>query len=68
MERYRFHSDEALFYVTFSVADWPPIFVLRQNPVRKGLVREAGHWRFSSASSWASAGKTVDDVPLSAIV
>src|SRR5437660_1897415 len=27
MERYRFHSDGALFYVTFSVVDWLPIFV-----------------------------------------
>ena len=27
MERYRFHSDGALFYVTFTVVDWLPIFV-----------------------------------------
>src|SRR3954471_15915131 len=27
MERYRFHTDGALFYVTFSVVDWLPIFV-----------------------------------------
>jgi hypothetical protein len=27
MERYRFHSDGALFCVTFSVVDWLPIFV-----------------------------------------
>jgi hypothetical protein len=27
MERYRFHSDGALFYVTFSVVDWLPLFV-----------------------------------------
>src|SRR3954462_8643458 len=27
MERYRFHSDGALFYVTFSVVEWLPIFV-----------------------------------------
>jgi putative transposase len=27
MERYRFHSDGVLFYVTFSVVDWLPIFV-----------------------------------------
>ena len=30
MERYRFHSDGALFYVTFSVVDWLPIFVEKQ--------------------------------------
>jgi putative transposase len=41
---------------------------LHQNPVRKGLVREAEHWRFSSASYWASGGKTDNDVLLSAIV
>jgi putative transposase len=41
---------------------------LHQNPVRKGLVREAAHWRFSSASYWASGGKTDNDVLLSAIV
>ncbi|OWK37714.1 REP-associated tyrosine transposase [Fimbriiglobus ruber] len=180
MERYRFHSDGALFYVTFSVVDWLPIFVseaackivtdslnfchhqkglrinayvimpthlhailfhadfqaepleqvvtdfrkftghkladfcaqhmpasfhtvlseragsdrerrlwqptrhpvqietdtfwqvkldyLHQNPVRKGLVREAEHWRFSSASYWASGGETDNDVLLSEIV
>jgi hypothetical protein len=27
MERYRFHADGALFYVTFSVVDWLPVFV-----------------------------------------
>jgi hypothetical protein len=27
MERYRFHADGAVFYVTFSVLDWLPIFV-----------------------------------------
>jgi hypothetical protein len=27
MERYRFHSNGTLFYVTFSVVDWLPIFV-----------------------------------------
>ena len=27
MERYRFRSDGALFYVTFTVVDWLPIFV-----------------------------------------
>jgi putative transposase len=180
MERYRFHSDGAVFYVTFSVVDWLPIFVsetackivtesldfcqrqkglrvnayvimpthfhailfhadfqakalehvvtdfrkftgreladfcaqhmpasfqkvlleragsdrerrlwqptrhpvqietenfwqakidyLHQNPVRKGLVREAEHWRFSSASYWASGGQTDNDVLLSALV
>jgi REP element-mobilizing transposase RayT len=40
---------------------------LPQNPVRKGLVRETGQWRFSSASYWASGGKTENDVLLSAI-
>ena len=27
MERYRFHSDGAVFFVTFSVVDWLPVFV-----------------------------------------
>ena len=27
MEWYRFHADGSLFYVTFSVVDWLPIFV-----------------------------------------
>jgi hypothetical protein len=27
MERYRFHADGALFYVTFTVADWLPVFI-----------------------------------------
>jgi REP element-mobilizing transposase RayT len=30
MERYRFHPDGALFYVTFSVVDWLPVFVSEQ--------------------------------------
>jgi REP element-mobilizing transposase RayT len=180
MERYRFHSDGALFYVTFSVVDWLPIFVsdaackivteslnfchrqkglrinayvirpthlhailfladfqakaleqvvtdfrkfsgrrladfcaeympvcfhsvlvkraggdrerrlwqptrhpvqieterfwqakidyLHLNPVRKGLVRAAEHWRFSSAGFWASGGKIENDVLLSAVL
>jgi putative transposase len=27
MERYRFHPDGAVFYVTFTVVEWLPIFV-----------------------------------------
>jgi putative transposase len=27
MERYRFHADGTLFYVTFTVVDWLPLFV-----------------------------------------
>jgi putative transposase len=27
MERYRFHPDGALFYVTFTIVDWLPVFV-----------------------------------------
>jgi hypothetical protein len=27
MERYRFHADGALFFVTFSVIEWLPVFV-----------------------------------------
>jgi hypothetical protein len=40
---------------------------LHQNPVRKGIVRETGQGRFSSASYWASGGKTDHDARLSAI-
>jgi REP element-mobilizing transposase RayT len=40
---------------------------LHQNPVRKGLARAAEHWRFSSASSWASGGTIENDVLLSSI-
>lgn len=40
---------------------------LHLNPVRKGLVRRAEDWRFSSASSWSSGGAIENDVPLSAI-
>ena len=41
---------------------------LHQNPVRKGLVRTADHWRFSSASYWISDGKIENDVLLSAVL
>jgi hypothetical protein len=27
MERYRFHPDGSLFYVTFTVVDWLPLFI-----------------------------------------
>jgi hypothetical protein len=27
MERYRFHADGSLFYVTFTVVDWLPVFI-----------------------------------------
>jgi hypothetical protein len=27
MERYRFHSDGSIFYVTFSVVEWLPVFI-----------------------------------------
>jgi REP element-mobilizing transposase RayT len=40
---------------------------LHANPVRKGLVRRADHWRFSSASYWLSDGLVQNDVVLSAI-
>lgn len=40
---------------------------LHLNPVRKGLVRRAEDWRFSSVSYWASGGAIENDVPLSAI-
>jgi REP element-mobilizing transposase RayT len=41
---------------------------LHHNPLRKGLVRAAEHWRFSSASYWASGGKIENDVELSAVL
>ena len=41
---------------------------LHHNPVRKGLVRAAEHWRFSSASFWVSSGKIENDVLLSAVL
>src|SRR5204863_8404084 len=41
---------------------------LHCNPLRKGLVRAAEHWRFSSASYWASGGKIESDVLLSAVL
>jgi putative transposase len=27
MERYRFHADGSLFYVTFTIVDWLPVFI-----------------------------------------
>jgi REP element-mobilizing transposase RayT len=40
---------------------------LHENPCRKGLVRRAAHWRFSSAAFYISDGQEVCDVPVSAI-
>ena len=55
------------------VAIWTPSFwqtksnYLHQNPVRKGLVREAADWRFSSAGHWLTAQAGKCDVKLSSI-
>lgn len=40
---------------------------LHANPCRKGLVRQAEHWRFSSASYWLTGGKAANDVVLSPV-
>jgi REP element-mobilizing transposase RayT len=37
---------------------------LHENPCRKGLVRRAIDWRFSSAAYWISAGREPSEVPL----
>ena len=40
---------------------------LHANPCRKGLVRQAGDWRYSSAAYYLSDGAAECDVPISAI-
>jgi REP element-mobilizing transposase RayT len=40
---------------------------LHENPCRKGLVRRADEWRFSSAAYYLSDGKTQGDVPIAAL-
>lgn len=40
---------------------------LHENPCRKGLVRRADEWRFSSAAYYLSDGAVASDVPISAI-
>jgi len=40
---------------------------LHENPYRKGLVRRAADWRFSSAAYYVSDGRDVSDVKLSAL-
>jgi putative transposase len=40
---------------------------LHDNPYRKGLVRSANHWRFSSAAWYLSDGDRAVDVPLTPI-
>ena len=40
---------------------------LHENPCRKGLVRRAEHWRFSSAAAWLSEDRSDAEVILSAI-
>ena len=41
---------------------------LHNNPVRKGLVTASEHWRFFSASYWASGGAIENDVLISAVL
>ena len=38
---------------------------LHENPCRKGLVRRADHWRYSSAVYYLSDGRDACDVPIS---
>ena len=40
---------------------------LHSNPCRKGLVRMADHWRFSSAAYYLSEGRLKCDVPISVL-
>ena len=40
---------------------------LHENPCRKGLVRRAADWRFSSAAHWLSEGQTPSDAILTGI-
>jgi len=40
---------------------------LHENPCRKGMVRCAEHWKFSSAGYWLSDGRVPSEVVLSAI-
>jgi len=40
---------------------------LHGNPVRKGLVRQAEHWRFSSAKYWLDGDEASSDVILSRV-
>ena len=41
---------------------------VHDNPSRKGLVRRADHWRYSSAGWYLSDGATAVDVPISPIM
>lgn len=38
---------------------------VHMNPVRKGLVREPAHWRYSSANYWVNNGES--DLPISSV-
>jgi len=38
MGRYGFHVDGALFYITFGVVDWLPVFVSEAALADRGLV------------------------------
>jgi hypothetical protein len=40
---------------------------IHTNPCRKGLVRRAGDWRYSSAAYYISDGQAECEVPISAI-
>jgi putative transposase len=43
----------------FSKSFWrQKIDYIHNNPIRKGLVREAHHWRFSSAAYWLEGGES----------
>ena len=41
---------------------------LHENPYRKGLVKQAAHWRYSSAAFYVSDGTQSVDVPITPIV
>ena len=57
--QHRFWQAGAHPEAIFSQAFWrQKVDYTHDNPRRKGLVREASHWRFSSASYWLEGGES----------
>ena len=78
METYRIQEDGALYYLTFTVVHWLPVFVssepcliltesLNYCHQQKGLVHDATDWRFSSAAYWLNDEAEASDVQLTGV-
>ena len=62
MERYRFYSDGTLYFVTFSVVDWLPVFVSEK--AFKKLQNISSYTKIKKGDTIARAGEKATNIHL----